>query len=108
MRRLLLLTPDFPPRRGGVARYLAAFCEYFADRVTVIAAPEPGSEDFDRAARYPIARKKLDRPQGLWPWRQAVDLLLDARKDYDLAVVSHVLPYGTAARLARLLGGRPY
>jgi phosphatidylinositol alpha-1,6-mannosyltransferase len=108
MRRLLLLTPDFPPRHGGVARYLAAFCDFFADRISVIAAPEPGSEAFDRTARYPIARKKLDRPKGLWPWLHAVELLLEARKDYDMAVVSHVLPYGTAARLARFLGGRPY
>ena len=81
--RLLLLTLDYPPRKGGVARYLSAFASFFADRISVAV---------------------LDHPS-YW---QMIRELWRRRKIYDTVVVSHVLPAGTAAHAARALTFKPY
>jgi len=60
MTRILLVTNDFPPRRGGIQSYL----EQFANRVgatgdnqlTVYAPQWKGADDYDRAAPFPIVR----------------------------------------------------
>jgi hypothetical protein len=59
MKKLLLLTLDFPPRSGGVARYLAGLASVFKDEVRVIAVPEDKGEAFDATAPYQIERKEL-------------------------------------------------
>ncbi|MGY4708980.1 glycosyltransferase family 4 protein [Mycolicibacterium sp. CBM1] len=60
MTRILLVTNDFPPRRGGIQSYL----EQFVDRLVatgehqlIVYAPRwKGAEDYDRAAGYRIVR----------------------------------------------------
>ena len=60
MTRILLVTNDFPPRRGGIQSYL----EQFATRLVAagehelyVYAPNwKGAEDYDRAAPMPIVR----------------------------------------------------
>jgi glycosyltransferase involved in cell wall biosynthesis len=81
--RLLLLTPDYPPRTGGVARYLSAFASYFDGRIQVVVPPH---------LKYGTLIGEL--------WRR--------RTSYDMVVVSHVLPVGTAAHAARALTFKPY
>lgn len=108
MSRLLLLTLDFPPRRGGVARYLDAFASYFRDQVTVVAPPEPGAIPFDAACGYRVERRSLISRWTNPRWFPAVWQLIARKSSYDVAVVSHLLPVGTAAMLARLVTDRPY
>jgi len=86
--RLALLTPDYPPQKGGVARYLSAFASFFADRIQVIDPSTPGAN----FSSYFWMIGEL--------WRR--------RHSYDLVVVSHVLPCGTAAHAARGLTFKPY
>lgn len=60
MTRVLLVTNDFPPRRGGIQSYL----EQFATRLVaagehelVVYAPQwKGAEEYDQAAPMPIVR----------------------------------------------------
>ena len=56
MSRVLLVTNDFPPRRGGIQSYLEAFVgELMRDgshQLTVYAPKWKGSGDFDRAATH--------------------------------------------------------
>jgi phosphatidylinositol alpha-1,6-mannosyltransferase len=60
MTRILLVTNDFPPRRGGIQSYL----EQFATRLVaagehdlVVYAPKwKGADDYDRRAPMPIVR----------------------------------------------------
>jgi phosphatidylinositol alpha-1,6-mannosyltransferase len=58
--RVLLVTNDFPPRRGGIQNYLQSFVDNLVDAgshtVTVYAPKWKGCEDFDRAAAYEVVR----------------------------------------------------
>ncbi|MBU1705400.1 glycosyltransferase family 4 protein [Patescibacteria group bacterium] len=106
--RLLLMTLDFPPRQGGVARYLHALALYFKDQITVIASPESHSRTFDQNEEYPIQRQHLLYTI-IWPrWLRAISILVFQRHRYDQVLVSHILPLGTAAWLAKYFTRRPY
>lgn len=108
MPKTLLLTLDFPPRRGGVARYLDAVAAALKEDVFVLAPPEPDASLFDRAAAYPVERIPLLWPL-FWPrWIKTVVLLVRRREEYRRVIVSHVLPIGTAALIARLWTRHPY
>lgn len=60
MTRVLLLTNDFPPRRGGIQSYLEAFVGEVrkTDRhdLTVYAPKWKGDTDYDRQANYRVVR----------------------------------------------------
>lgn len=106
--KTLLLTLDFAPRLGGVARYLRTLAEAFASDVLVMAPHEPGDAAFDAQAPYPIERHKLLTPF-VWPsWLPMVVLLLKKNDQYARVLVSHVLPCATAARIASFVTKRPY
>lgn len=88
---MLLLTPDFPPNRGGVARYLFKLAEYYKDRITVVTDKD----------------KLFNRM--FWPkWLAAVRTLIELRETYDIVLVSHILPFGTAAYLASWITKKPF
>ncbi|MGE0214383.1 glycosyltransferase family 4 protein [Mycolicibacterium sp.] len=58
--RILLVTNDFPPRRGGIQAYLEALVDHLVDSgrhtLTVYAPKWKGAEDYDAAAGYDIVR----------------------------------------------------
>jgi phosphatidyl-myo-inositol dimannoside synthase len=60
MSRVLLVTNDFPPRRGGIQSYLQELVVHLADTgghtLTVYAPKWKGSDEFDRAAAYEVVR----------------------------------------------------
>lgn len=60
MTRILLVTNDFPPRRGGIQSYLEQFVRRLAeageDELTVYAPQWKGAEDYDRAAPFRVVR----------------------------------------------------
>jgi phosphatidyl-myo-inositol dimannoside synthase len=60
MTRLLLVTNDFPPRRGGIQSYLEELVGQLvrtgSHTLTVYAPKWKGSDDFDRAAAYEVVR----------------------------------------------------
>ncbi|MFG1932059.1 glycosyltransferase family 4 protein [Mycobacterium sp. NPDC048908] len=60
MSRVLLVTNDFPPRRGGIQAYLQNLVDHLmaagTHQLTVYAPKWKGAEDFDRAAAYEVVR----------------------------------------------------
>jgi glycosyltransferase involved in cell wall biosynthesis len=87
--RLLLLTQDFPPKKGGVARYLQLLVNHFAPRITIITT--------GLFFRF------------FWPkWFASVLLLIKQNAHYDIAITSHVLPIGTAMWVASWITKKPY
>lgn len=60
MTRVLLVTNDFPPRRGGIQSYLQELVDHLveagAHTLTVYAPKWKGAEEFDRAANYEVVR----------------------------------------------------
>jgi phosphatidylinositol alpha-1,6-mannosyltransferase len=62
--KLLVVTNDFPPRRGGIESFVFSLCEGLRDQVVVYTARMPGSAGVDRRAAYPVVR---DRSRMLLP-----------------------------------------
>jgi phosphatidylinositol alpha-1,6-mannosyltransferase len=57
MPKVLVVTNDFPPRRGGIQSFLHALALGLpADRVVVYAPAWPGAEEFDARQPYPVIR----------------------------------------------------
>ena len=82
--KITLLTLDYPPARGGVARYLGELVE-----------------SSDGAIRVVDATKFIGSG---WPrWWPLVDACKNERGN--VILVSHVLPVGTAAWISHLSGG---
>lgn len=83
MSRILLPTIDYPPARGGVARYIGAILKTYPDQVKLLA----------------LKKVKLDN---------LVLQMLFRAKTYDAIWTHHVLPIGTAAYIAGKFTGKPY
>ncbi len=87
--RLLLVTPDYPPNRGGVATYLSSMKRYFGDRMEVMQSD--------------LLFKRI------WPkWLKTTLRLIKQKSQYDIVIISHVIPFGTAALIAKWITKKPY
>ncbi|MHA3021065.1 glycosyltransferase family 4 protein [Mycobacterium sp. BMJ-28] len=62
MTRILLVTNDFPPRRGGIQSYLEAFVGQLVQSgghdLTVYAPKWKGAPEYDRAAAFRVVRHR--------------------------------------------------
>jgi glycosyltransferase involved in cell wall biosynthesis len=90
-KRYLLLTHDFPPQKGGVARYLGNLVSYYHDAIDVV--------HDDKRLFYRF----------LWPhWMKSVFLVSRKRKDFEVLFVSHILPFGLVGLFARIFLNKSY
>ena len=83
MSKILLPTIDYPPARGGVARYIGAIVKTFPEQVKLL----------------PLSRVKLGG---------VVAKFISQAQSYDAIWTHHVLPIGTAAYIAQKFTGKPY
>ncbi len=98
-----LYSLDYPPERGGVARYLGDLVEASEGSVDVFV---PETHACTGPGRVETLKSFASGP---YPWRPLIRSLRGLRaRGYRSLLVSHVLPVGTAALLARLCGGLPY
>src|SRR5512135_396604 len=108
--KILLLTWDFPPTRGGIQTWMHELARGLPDaEVRVLAPAVPGDRAFDRAAGAEIRRLGAAR-LGRTAWMgelasRTVAACLTWRPD--LVVCGHVIT-APAALLARRLTGVPY
>ncbi len=102
-QKFALFSLDYPPERGGVARYLG-------DLVTASeGALEPYVSETHALSGPGRVRMLRAFATGPLPWRLLIGSLRSLRgHGYASLLVSHVLPVGTAALLAYWLGGLPY
>mgnify|MGYP000019263685 CR=1 FL=1 len=99
----LLITLDYPPERGGVARYLGNLVAASEGAIDVLV---PEEHTTDGPGRVQVRRMFSVGP---WPWRRMISICRSVRAEgYTHLLVSHLLPVGTAAWIARHLGGVPY
>ncbi|MEK7105619.1 MAG: glycosyltransferase family 4 protein [Patescibacteria group bacterium] len=108
MKTFLLLTLDFPPRRGGVARYLYELAAYYHDKIIVVVSPEKESMEGDSAAEFELHRQHLLARFG-WPkWVKAFVPLIRYHHKTKVNLVSHILPLGVVALFYKRFTKKPY
>lgn len=107
MSRVLLVTNDFPPRRGGIQSYLGELVDRLActgaHELTVYAPQWKGADAFDARAGYPVVR----HPGTLMLPGPAVDArmrALIAERAIDTVWFGAAAPLGLLAARARQAG----
>lgn len=98
-----LVTLDYPPERGGIARYLGnlvALSNGMIDVFVDTGHPSEGPGHVEHARLF---------ARGPFAWHPMIGFMRRLKKiGYDQVLVSHLLPVGTAAWIASKLGGLPY
>jgi phosphatidylinositol alpha-1,6-mannosyltransferase len=98
MRSATLITLDYPPERGGVARYLGELVRVAGGEISVVV-----EQNHDLHGPGEVIPRELIR--GRWPrWWPMVGVCKEFGKKSTALLISHVLPVGTAAMIA----GVPY
>jgi phosphatidylinositol alpha-1,6-mannosyltransferase len=107
MSRVLLVTNDFPPRRGGIQSYLQELVDHLveggAHTLTVYAPKWKGSDEFDRAAKYEVVRHPTTL---MLPEPSVAGRMRDLIKRHDAETVwfGAAAPLALMAPLARKAG----
>ena len=112
MKKILIITLEFPPQVGGVATYTHDLaCALPGDSVVVLASSGQASQDWDRRQNYKIIRKKLLFPRFIWPrWLRLCwhTFWLCRREKIEIIFVQHILPAGYAGIIIRKLLKTPF
>jgi len=105
MKKALLVTIDFPPKLGGVAKYYENICKNLpADKIVVLTNKAKGSDKFDKKQQYKIYREDLFF-RFFWPrW---VKMILKIKKiikkeNIEIIYIGQILPVGEAMMLVKL------
>jgi len=102
--KTLVISNDFPPRRGGIESFVLALANRIGE-VVVLTAAMPDSAEFDATLPYPVYR---DRSGTLLPSprvrREAVRLLRE--HDCDRVLIGSSVPLGLLAPALRAAGAR--
>ncbi len=97
-----LLTLDYAPERGGVARYLSELVRASDGLISTVIV----ERDHDRTGPGQVLTRELF--WHAWPkWFPMVHVCWEFRRSKKI-IVSHLLPFGTAAMIAKWIGGAPY
>jgi len=113
MKKVLLITLEFPPQVGGVANYLANLCHNLSKgKLIVLASHSPRSYLFDQNQEYKIYRRKLIIKTILfWPrwfllfWHTCK---LVKQEKIEKILVGQVLPVGYPALILWKIFKIPY
>ncbi|MDP9093652.1 MAG: glycosyltransferase family 4 protein [Actinomycetota bacterium] len=106
MRRTLIVTNDFPPRRGGIQSFVHGLAvRQPTGSVVVYASDHKGSAEFDEASPFPVLR----HPTGLLlPTPAARSRILDALRQHGCSAVwfGASAPLGLLAPALRRAGAQ--
>jgi len=127
---ITLITLDYPPERGGVARYLSGLVEASRGAIRVIVEKRNSTRSVipAKAGIHLISdgsRISAAAPSGMtegntaieeaemfrsgWPsWRPLIGICRAEKSRAGVTLVSHVFPVGTAAFISKMLGGPEY
>ncbi len=101
--KIALVTLDYPPETGGVARYLGNIVHASNGQMDVFVNLTHSTSGPGRVEALHLLAK------GPWKWRPAISSIRSLKTGgYGQVLISHLLPLGTAALIARWLGGLPY
>jgi len=98
--RNLLITIDYPPNRGGVARYLEALVKTFPDKFKVWSSVKTE----DESVRHVGLIRQWVNPS----WFPAVIEVITRARSYDRIWTSHIHPLGFVVYIAKFFTKKPY
>lgn len=104
MSRVLIVTNDFPPRKGGIEAFVSALADRFGEGdVVVYTSREPGDAEYDAALPYPVIR---DRTRMLLPTRRVRRATMAALREHgcDRVLIGSSAPLGLLADALRAAG----
>lgn len=110
MKKVLLVTLDFPPKKGGVAAYLYNVAKFFGENVAVVTPLQDNGFGFDSAQDFKIYRKPL-LYKFFWPmFFKAFFVIKEIYKKEkaEILAVNDVLPLGYPALILNLFFKIPY
>ncbi len=108
--KILVLTADYPPIRGGIATVALEVCRALRDaghEISIVAPDFPDQDALDQAEGFPIRRF---RGYGLG-WARVVPMAIASLgwlRNHDLILAINASHGGVLAMLARSIGGAPY
>jgi len=107
--RLLVLSPDFPPARGGIQALLQGLLgELEGFQIRVVTLAQADAAGFDAAFGLPIRRVRA--PQGIGPARNLPLNAAALREGWsfrpELVLSAHIVVGPATAAIGRLLGAR--
>lgn len=118
MKKTLLLTENFPPKKGGSGRW---FWELYSrlpnDKVLIVANDTPEGREFDKTHELDIVRIELESTEwglastkGLGFYWETIRKVLKLIKGHGIEEVhcGRVIPEGVIARALKLLAGARY
>ena len=108
MARIVLLTLEYPPFKGGVAEYLGGLrnaCDEAGHEFFVLAPRGVHGEASEAHIETPFFSKFI-WPRWLLPAFRLAQRVRDIKPDY--VMISHVLPVGLMAMIIKRLTGIPY
>ena len=101
--KIALVTLDYPPERGGVARYLGNLVIASGGTIDVFVNKTHPTTGPGRVEALSLITR------GPFPWWPMIwQLYRLKRRGYDHIFLSHATPVGTAAWIARWFGGLPF
>ena len=103
--RTLIVTNDFPPRKGGVERFVFDLADHLpADRIRVIAPAHPGDGPFDGSLAFPVRRVARPRLRPTAELLRAINEEIGSDRP-DVVLFGHALPQvGLASAVVREAG----
>ncbi|MCC7357269.1 glycosyltransferase family 4 protein [Candidatus Uhrbacteria bacterium] len=102
LKRLVLVTLDYPPEVGGVARYVSELVQEAAGRMRVVVPEEHQTDGPGHVMALPMFQTQ--KPV----WWPLVRLFRTKIATDEQVLISHVFPVGFAAWIARIFGGPEY
>lgn len=111
MRRILMISQEFPPQLGGISSYVEALAEALRSQVIVLAPFVKGADKDDARRKFRIVRRPFFWPSFIWPrWTRLLWHTLKLRKKMkiDMIYLHHILPEGTVALFVKWFTKTPY
>lgn len=119
MKRILIISMEYPPQIGGIATYVHDLAGALDGENVIVLAPggrdkfssEGKKKEWDSAQPYNIFRKKFLYPKFIWPrWLRLFFHVRKIVKKYgvEMVFVQHMLPVGYVAVLIKKFNKVPF
>ena len=99
-KKILLITFEFPPQRGGMQNYYYNLAKSFEPaQIVVLTLPDATAGDFDRQQNFKIIRRELLHKYFRPRWSKMLSIIkkIIEEENIDLLWVGDILPVGQAA-----------